>query len=160
LMKVYVPDSGEVFFLRQFTPSRPLAALYAGRIPTMPGAADPHTAAANFYQTDSFGPLVECWYVWRKDSEVQAAKLSECQPVGPARRAAIPKDRRLTGNSFYTLDDRLFLWMISPAGDWELWELEERSVRPLLRHRVQPDLAHLCSTVADPEHIHMLTPRR
>ncbi len=160
LMKVRLPDGGEVLCLRQFSPSRPLAAAYSERAPTMPGSTDNHTAAANFFQTESFDPLVQCWLVWRKDAEVQAAKLTEGQPSGSARRAAIPKDRCLAGNSFYTSGDRLFIWMLSPVGDLELWELEERSLRPLLRHRAPRDLAPLCSAVAGPEHIHMLTPHR
>ena len=158
LMKTQLPDGREVCTLRQWNPFRPLAATYLERVPSMPGSSDLHTAAANFFQTDSFDPLAQCWYVWRKDSEVQAAKLVEGQPAGGARRAAIPKDRRLLGNSFYTFDDRLFTWMLSPVGDWELWELESRTLRPLLRHRMPARVAKVCSVAADPHYIHFLTP--
>jgi hypothetical protein len=153
-------DGREVCSLRQWNPFRPLAAAYLERIPTVQGSSDIHTAAANFFQTESFEPLGQCWVVWRKDEEIQAAKLAKGQPAGGARRATLPRDRRLAGNSFYTFDDRLFIWLLSPEGDWELWELESRNLRPLMRHRVPLSLSPLCAVAADPQHIHMLIPDR
>lgn len=129
-------------WLRQHNPSLPLAGWFNNSLPPLSSPDSLFLATAGFYQSASFAPSGQRWIVWQSGTEVRAAFLNQGLPTGLALRAPLPPRRTLLSQGYYTLDNRLYVFLWSPRQAVECCELTSGSLVPVAAWPIptrQPD---------------------
>ena len=118
-------------WLRQHNPGVPLACWFNEILPPISSPDSLFLPTAGSYQAESFEPSGARWIVWQNANEIRAAFLQAGHPTGLALRAALPDRRILLRQGYYTLDNRLFLFLWSARQVVECCEMVAGSLVPV-----------------------------
>ncbi|MFO0587367.1 MAG: hypothetical protein U0441_07505 [Polyangiaceae bacterium] len=136
---------------------RPLAAWWNRRLELPPGTRGAFTAAAGFFQTDSFGPFFETWVLFQHGSHVVARCFAWGKPTGEQRAAPLPARGRLVRSAVRTATRDLYVFFWSD-GLLEGYRLDAQSLTKVMEAPLPRGLAGEPCVRADEDFLHIVYP--
>lgn len=136
---------------------RPLAAWWNRRLELPPGTRGAFTAAAGFFQTDSFGPFFETWVLFQHGSYVVARCFAWGKPTGEQRAAPVPQRGRLLRSAVRGRSRELYVFFWSD-GLIEGYRLDAQALTKVMEAPLPRGLAFEPVIRSDEEYLHIVYP--